>query len=50
MSVFLLRVSGVTMLERTITKRRPGYADYIARTSTFFPMPPKAPTSTEEHT
>ncbi|MCB1028209.1 MAG: DUF1295 domain-containing protein [Microthrixaceae bacterium] len=41
MSLFLLRVSGVTMLERTITKRRPGYADYIARTSTFFPMPPK---------
>ena len=42
MSVFLLRVSGVTMLERTITKRRPGYADYIARTSTFFPWPPKS--------
>ena len=48
MSVFLLRVSGVTMLERTITKRRPGYADYIARTSTFFPMPPKSPTTAQE--
>ena len=41
MSVFLLRVSGVTLLEKTITKRRPGYADYIARTSAFFPLPPK---------
>ena len=48
MSTFLLRVSGVTMLERTITKRRPGYADYIARTSTFFPMPPKSPTTAQE--
>ncbi|MEZ5381532.1 MAG: DUF1295 domain-containing protein [Microthrixaceae bacterium] len=41
MSVFLLRVSGVTLLEKTITKRRPGYADYVARTSAFVPLPPK---------
>jgi len=41
MSVFLLRVSGVAMLEKTIGKRRPGYADYVARTSAFFPRPPK---------
>lgn len=42
MSVLLLRVSGVTMLEKTITKRRPGYAEYVARTSAFFPRPPRS--------
>ena len=41
MSVLLLRVSGVAMLEKTIGKRRPGYAEYVARTSAFFPRPPK---------
>jgi steroid 5-alpha reductase family enzyme len=43
MSVLLLRVSGVTLLERTIGARRPGYAAYAARTSAFFPWPPRAP-------
>lgn len=42
MSVLLLRVSGVAMLERTITERRPAYAEYIRTTSAFFPRPPKA--------
>ncbi len=41
MSYFLLRVSGVGMLEKTITGRRPGYADYIRRTNTFFPWHPR---------
>lgn len=41
MSFLLLKVSGVAMLERTITERRPEYADYIARTNAFFPGPPK---------
>ncbi len=41
MSWLLLRVSGVTLLERTIVDRRPGYRDYIARTSAFFPRPPR---------
>lgn len=41
MTVFLLRVSGVAMLERTIVKRRPEYADYIARTSAFVPWFPR---------
>ena len=43
MSVLLVRVSGVPMLERTMAKRRPGYADYVARTSAFIPRPPKSP-------
>jgi steroid 5-alpha reductase family enzyme len=41
MSVLLLRVSGVTLLERDIGKRRPGYAEYIRRTNAFFPGPRK---------
>lgn len=41
MSFLLLRVSGVAMLERTITERRPAYAEYIRTTSAFFPRPPK---------
>ncbi|MCU1496332.1 MAG: hypothetical protein JWM47_285 [Acidimicrobiales bacterium] len=41
MSFLLLRVSGVAMLERTIGQRRPGYDAYVARTSAFFPRPPR---------
>jgi steroid 5-alpha reductase family enzyme len=37
----LLKVSGVSLLETTITERRPQYADYIERTSPFFPWPPR---------
>jgi steroid 5-alpha reductase family enzyme len=43
MSFLLLRVSGVTLLERGLRKRRPAYADYAARTSAFFPLPPRRP-------
>jgi steroid 5-alpha reductase family enzyme len=39
MSVLLLRVSGVTLLEKDIGQRRPGYAQYVARTNAFFPGP-----------
>ena len=39
MSFLLLRVSGVAMLERTISKRRPGYEEYARRTNAFFPGP-----------
>jgi steroid 5-alpha reductase family enzyme len=41
MSVLLMRVSGVTLLERSLRDRRPGYDAYVARTSEFFPRPPK---------
>jgi steroid 5-alpha reductase family enzyme len=41
MTVLLTRVSGKAMLERDIAQRRPEYADYIERTSGFFPRPPK---------
>ncbi len=41
MTVLLVRVSGAGLLERTIGERRPGYAEYIRRTSGFLPRPPR---------
>jgi steroid 5-alpha reductase family enzyme len=41
MSVLLMRVSGVTLLEKDIGERRPRYADYMRRTNAFFPGLPK---------
>ena len=34
-------VSGVTFLEKSLVKRREGYAEYIATTSPFVPRPPR---------
>jgi len=31
----------VALLERSIGKRRPEYASYVARTSAFLPRPPR---------
>jgi steroid 5-alpha reductase family enzyme len=41
MTVLLVRVSGKELLERDIANRRPGYADYVRRTSGFVPLPPR---------
>lgn len=41
MNVLLVRVSGVALLEKSLSKRKPGYEDYVRRTSAFFPLPPK---------
>ncbi|MGI9184193.1 MAG: DUF1295 domain-containing protein [Solirubrobacteraceae bacterium] len=41
MSTLLIRVSGKALLERDMAKRRPKYAEYVKRTSGFFPLPPK---------
>jgi steroid 5-alpha reductase family enzyme len=38
----LMRWSGAPLLEGRLKKTRPGYADYVARTSGFFPWPPRA--------
>jgi steroid 5-alpha reductase family enzyme len=46
MSFLLLKVSGVAMLEKTITDRRPDYAEYIRRTNAFFPGSPKSASTT----
>lgn len=41
MTVLLVRVSGAALLERTISRRRPEYEDYIRRTNAFFPGKPR---------
>jgi steroid 5-alpha reductase family enzyme len=41
MSLLLVRVSGKRLLEQDIAQRRPGYADYMRRTSGFIPLPPR---------
>lgn len=39
MTFLLLRVSGVALLEKDITERRPAYRDYMERTNAFIPGP-----------
>ncbi len=39
MSFLLLKFSGVVLLEKDISKRRPRYAEYIKSTNAFFPGP-----------
>ena len=41
MTLLLLKVSGVSLLEKTIQTRRPGYQAYIASTNAFIPGTPK---------
>ncbi|MCF7550120.1 DUF1295 domain-containing protein [Pseudonocardia sp. WMMC193] len=40
-TVNLAKGTGATLLESTIGERRPGYVDYVKRTSGFIPLPPK---------
>lgn len=40
MTWLLARGTGKPLLERDIADRRPGYADYVRRTSGFVPLPP----------
>lgn len=42
MSFLLIRGSGKELLERDIATRRPGYAEYVRRTSGFLPRPPRS--------
>ncbi|MCA9041162.1 MAG: DUF1295 domain-containing protein [Planctomycetaceae bacterium] len=41
MSFFLMKISGVTLLEKDLRQRKPAYAEYIKRTNAFFPGPPR---------
>jgi len=41
MTFLLLRVSGVSLLERTLKKAKPGYEKYMNSTNSFFPWFPK---------
>ncbi len=42
MTVLLLKVSGVSLLEKDIVERRPAYRDYIVRTNAFVPGWPRS--------
>lgn len=41
MSFFLVFGTGKALLEKGMADRRPGYTDYVRRTSGFFPLPPR---------
>jgi len=41
MSVLLMYVSGVTLLEKSLTAAKPTYQTYVQQTNAFFPGPPK---------
>jgi steroid 5-alpha reductase family enzyme len=41
----ILGMMGKELLERRMLKKRPGYQDYVDRTSGFFPWPPKPSSS-----
>jgi steroid 5-alpha reductase family enzyme len=41
MTILLTRVSGKDLLEKSMSKR-PGYTEYVERTSGFFPLPPRS--------
>jgi steroid 5-alpha reductase family enzyme len=41
MTIILTKGTGKRLTERRMTRNRPGYAEYVARTSGFIPMPPR---------
>lgn len=41
MNFLLLKVSGVKLLEKTLSKSKPGYEEYVRKTPAFFPWIPK---------
>ena len=41
MGVLLMKVSGVVLLEKSISDRKPQYQSYVCRTNAFFPWFPK---------
>jgi steroid 5-alpha reductase family enzyme len=41
MAWLLLRMSGLPILEAGLVQRKPGYAEYMQRTSAFIPLPPR---------
>jgi len=41
MTYLLVKVSGVALLEKSLKNAKPGYEEYVRRTSPFIPLPPK---------
>lgn len=46
-TALVVKLSGIPLLEKGIESRRPGYAEYAARTSAFVPLPPRDSASVE---
>ncbi|GAP21771.1 DUF1295 domain-containing protein [Leptolinea tardivitalis] len=42
MTFLLIKISGVALLERTLAEKKPGYREYMEKTSAFFPWFPKS--------
>ncbi|MGJ9413548.1 DUF1295 domain-containing protein [Aeromicrobium sp. CF4.19] len=42
MTFFLTKVTGASLNEKGMRETKPGYEDYVRRTSGFFPLPPKS--------
>jgi steroid 5-alpha reductase family enzyme len=49
MTVFLTRVTGVPLNEKGMRESKPGYDEYVRRTSSFIPMPPKKQADGPQH-
>lgn len=41
MTLLIIKVSGVALLEKTLVDSKPGYEEYVRKTSSFFPWFPK---------
>ena len=41
MTVFLTKVTGAALNEKGMKKSKPGYDEYVRRTSGFIPLPPR---------
>ncbi len=50
MTFLLAKGTGKPTLEKDMDKRRPGYTDYIRRTSGFLPLPPRTQTDSDTDT
>ena len=41
MTLLIIKISGVSLLEKTLKETKPQYRDYIQKTNSFFPWFPK---------
>ena len=41
MTGLIIKVSGVALLEKTLKSKKPGYEEYVRKTSAFFPWFPE---------
>jgi steroid 5-alpha reductase family enzyme len=41
MTFIIIKISGVGLLEKSLKNKKPGYAEYVEKTSAFIPWFPK---------